>query len=294
MKLSVVIPASGRQDLLITCLDSLRQDADPSIDCEICVVDDGSGLDADVIRARFVTGHGFIWKSFSSPKGRSAARNKGVRSTSGDIVIFLDSDMEVRPGFLRAHHDTHAANPGSAVIGLIEWPQTGAFHRYIGSRGVWKLASGDTVPPWYFVTGNASVRRADLPDQEHPFDESLPGWGGEDLALGLALKDNGVTFVHAPGASSFHHFDGDLRGHMRRTKSYGHHVLPILIARRPELEMVLHLDLLESPLWRFLVSAPVRVPVYHAARLLDFLPLPSPVFDYLTFAAYANGYGKRT
>ena len=298
MKLSIVIPAYGRQELLIRCLESLKADFNDfsdftaDIDCEICVVDDGSGLDADSIQAS-VAIDSLIWKAFDAPKNRAAARNEGVRSTTGEIIIFLDSDMEVSPGFLRAHHDSHLSHPQTAVIGEIDWPTSGAFHRYIGSRGVKKLSPGETVPPWYFVTGNASVRRSDLPDQKHPFDDALPGWGGEDLALGMALSKNGVSFMYASDARSYHHFDGDLAGHVQRTYRYGEEALPIIVQRFPELASVLRLDLTESQIWRMLVSAVFRRPLIFLAGSLDFLPLPDKLFDYLTFASYAAGYLKR-
>jgi len=294
MTLSVVIPAHGREDLLLRCLTSLKHDVDGDFDCEVCVVDDGSGLDGDAVRMKLAAGESFIWRSFDRPRGRAAARNKGIRSTTGDIVVFLDSDMEIRRGFLRSHLEHHRAHPHTAVIGRILWPKGGSFLRYIGTRGVAKLKPGDAVPPWYFVTGNASVERADLPGGK-AFDETLPGWGGEDLELGMRLAGTGVRFLYAPDAVSLHHFTGSLAEHVVRTERYGRETLPLLVGRYPELEHVLRLDLLESRSWRSLVHTFFFAPVLAAARVLDPLPLPDILFDYLTFAAYARGWleGKR-
>ena len=197
--------------------------------------------------------------------------------------------MEARPGFLRIHLETHRASPRTAVTGKIVWPRGGGFLRYIGSRGAAKLTPGQALPPWYFVTGNASVRRADLPS-DAPFDQSIPGWGGEDLALGMELANAGVRFAHQPGAVSFHHFDGDLNGHVNRTYEYGRRSIPVLMERYPELMRILHLEKLDSPAWRFLVSAPVFQTLYWGTRLLDRIPLPAKLYDYLTFAAYARGF----
>jgi hypothetical protein len=197
--------------------------------------------------------------------------------------------MEARPGFLRAHREAHRANPHAAVIGKILWPRRSGFQRYIGTRGVAKLHPGQAPPPWYFVTGNASVKRADLPS-DYPFDESLPGWGGEDLALGMELAKAGVRFAYEPDAASFHHFDGSLAGHVNRTYDYGRCSLPLLVERYPELQRILHLEKLESPVWRFLLSAPVFQILFRGTRLLDRMPLPAKLYDYLTFAAYARGF----
>jgi GT2 family glycosyltransferase len=217
-----------------------------------------------------------------------------VRATSGEIVVFLDSDMEAREGFLAAHLAAHRAQPRSAVIGRIVWPRGGGFLRYIGSRGAAKLAPGEKAPPWYFVTGNASVERRDLPG-DAPFDETIPGWGGEDLDLGLALARTGVGFMYVPEAVSDHHFTGTLTGHLVRTFAYGRDSLPVLVGKHPELRRILRLNLLDSFTWRLAVSGAVYRPAAALALSLDRFPLPGALYDYLTFSAYARGWleGKR-
>ena len=60
---------------------------------------------------------------------------------------------------------------------------------------------------------------------------------GEDLDLGMRLRDRGVAFEYNPDAVTFHHFNGDLRGHIERTHKYGMSVLPVLTERYPDIEM---------------------------------------------------------
>ncbi len=289
-EISVVIPAHGRRDLLVRCLRSL--DVETAAAFGVCVVDDGSGLDEDDIRNETHVSYPFLWRSFENPKGRSAARNEGISATTGRIVVFLDSDMEARPGFIDSHCQRHKEESDIAVVGKIEWPRTGAFKRYIGSRGVSKLKPDDSVPPWYFVTGNASIRRSILPSSR-PFDETLPGWGGEDLDLGMQLHTRGVAFEYNSDAVSFHHFDGDLRGHIERTHLYGMNTLPALAERYPDIMRITKLHLLDSFLWRMLIGKMFFIPAYGCAYALDFLPLPAALYDYLTFAAYGCGWLER-
>ncbi len=289
MLLSVIIPASGRKDYLIRCLKSLCKSID--VDFEVCVIDDGSSLDENEIRMITDVSYPLIWRSFDTSRGRSAARNEGIHSTSGDIIVFIDSDMETADGFLDAHLKSHRDHPHTAVIGCIKWPEGGSFFRYIGTRGVYKLKEKDRVPPWYFVTGNASIERSDLPSQ-NPFDETLPGWGGEDLDLGMKLHAGGIIFMYAGEAISCHNFDGDLRTHIDRTFSYGFNTLPVLADRYPEILKITKLNLLDSFLLRFLVQKIFFYPVLLSAIVLDKLPLPAILYDYLTFAAYARGWLK--
>lgn len=289
MSLSVVIPAHGRVELLVRCLRSLNGDVQGDLDYTVCVVDDGSSIDEGYIRDKVHPTYTIIWRAFQSNRGRSVARNEGVETTTGDIVVFIDSDMEARRGFLNAHLRWHENHPHTVAIGTIIWPKGGGFQRYIGSRGVHKLAHGNPVPPWYFVTGNASVRRSDLPG-ERPFDEELGGWGGEDQDLGMRLHAAGIRFVHVPEAETFHHFEGTLEQHIRRTRLYGRNTLPELVGRHPALREAVRLDVLDTAAGRICVSKPVFSALYLFARLADWMPLPAKLYDYLTFAAYARGW----
>ena len=293
MTLSVIIPAYGRSDLLISCLKSLNRNR--GFEYEVCVINDGSGLDENKIRTESDVSYPFIWRSFDTPRGRSSARNEGIKSTTGEIIVFLDSDMTARNGFLEAHLKSHRKHPHTASIGKIIWPKGGSFLRYISTRGVAKLKSDSSVPPWYFTTGNASIERNDLPT-DSPFDETLPGWGGEDLDLGMKLHDAGVKFTFAPEAISFHNFDGNLRTHINRTYLFGLNTLPILVSRHPEILGITKLYLLKSAMLRFLIKKPVFYPILFFTNIFNALPIPVKVFDYLTFAAYARGWmkGKQT
>ena len=102
MRVSVVVPTHGRRDLLERTLASLAaQEGEPEF--EIIVVDDGADpeLPAHV-------GHVFPElpvrvEHLPENRGRSAARNRGIALATGDVVLFLDGDMEVVPGFIAAH-----------------------------------------------------------------------------------------------------------------------------------------------------------------------------------------------
>ncbi len=162
MNLSVIIPAYGREELLIRCLASLNRNIQGDCDYEVCVVDDGSAIDENAVKRHAAPDYPLLWRSLSSDIGRGGARNEGIRSTTGEIIVFLDSDMAAYEGLINSHIACHRHHPGTAVIGSVIWPKGGNFLKYIGSRGVKKLRQGETVQPWYYSTGNASVRRCDL------------------------------------------------------------------------------------------------------------------------------------
>lgn len=94
---SVVVPTYNRADYIGATLDAiLSQDSQP---CQVIVVDDGS-TDAtlDLLRAAYAG-----VKVVSVPNGGDlVARNVGLRSATGRLVAFCDSDDLWRPGYLTA------------------------------------------------------------------------------------------------------------------------------------------------------------------------------------------------
>lgn len=88
---SVVIPVYNADGTLERCLRAIRGSTTPVR--EIIVVDDGS-TDASVEVARRLGARVF---EGSPHRGPAAARNFGARMATGDIVLFLDADVCVRP-----------------------------------------------------------------------------------------------------------------------------------------------------------------------------------------------------
>ena len=54
---------------------------------------------------------------------REAARNIGAQKASGEIILFLDDDLEVSPTFLEAHLRAHDEWPGALVAGSVLLPR---------------------------------------------------------------------------------------------------------------------------------------------------------------------------
>jgi GT2 family glycosyltransferase len=109
--LSVVIRTRDEAPRLRLTLASLKRQERLF---EVVVVDDGSTDEtADVVSEaeRFLP---ITRLRHPQARGRSAASNAGARAASGDILIMLDGDMPVAPGFVAAHASVH---DGAEVIG---------------------------------------------------------------------------------------------------------------------------------------------------------------------------------
>jgi GT2 family glycosyltransferase len=162
---------------------------------EILVIDDGSTDPTPEVLA--------AWPSpvralrLEHNRGRSAARNVGVREAAADRVVFVDSDVVVRPDFLKWHLRTHRQH-GAGIL----------------SRGPVVLVAALDDPrqlrvpplaasPAYLDTANAGLERRAVIDAGL-FDEAFPGYGWEDFDLGYRLRAAGIRRVFCRQAAAFH------------------------------------------------------------------------------------------
>lgn len=300
LSISIVIPTYNEPERLLAAVKSLALQDYPPQSVEIIVVDDASAaFDQDLCR-QAAGSFALRVLRHTANQGRARARNTGIRAASGEIVLFLDSDMTVEPGFLQAHAQAHR-QAGIVAIGHIRFgPQipTDCLTRYLDSRGVHRLGKDEEVPFKCFVTGNSSVRRDQLLEVGL-FDEDFTAYGGEDLELGYRLHRNGAVFRFASQARSLHHHLRPFRQHCQLMYTYGQRSLPVLLGKCPDLAPLLRLDFLSGPFWSFrrlffrlalcpLFYYPVRWTV--EASLQRYVP--GRCFDYLWWYNRTRGFLK--
>jgi glycosyltransferase involved in cell wall biosynthesis len=133
---SVVIPTRDRPDLLRRCIESVAaQDLRPR---EVIVMDDGT-LDVSSLRAFCEScGLPLIHRAKGTP-GTCASRNQGASAARGDYVLFLDDDVVLDPGYVRAVVRAFAedrAGTLGGVGGSMEEPPAGSSR---AARGLFRL-----------------------------------------------------------------------------------------------------------------------------------------------------------
>ncbi len=105
MKISIIIPVYNEEEVIRNCLASLTRQTIAK-EMEIIVVDDGSTDETlDEIRETRseiqVRRQGVGIKIFrQNHLGPGAARNLGAGQAKGDILVFVDADMEFAPDFV--------------------------------------------------------------------------------------------------------------------------------------------------------------------------------------------------
>jgi glycosyltransferase involved in cell wall biosynthesis len=204
-RISVVIATYNRPDLAARLLTQLAAQTMAATEFEVVVVDDGSRVAFPEISVPYR-----LTVLRQENQGAAAARHRGARAASGDVVLFLDDDMEVPNVLLEEHARLHDEDPSAVVLGWIK-PSTAGdpplFERF-HARHLDQLAEGVRggrltlrgIDVW---SGNLSLRRqqylkvggfdAELGLSDHA---SLSGWlkrayryGGTDLRISRKHPD---------------------------------------------------------------------------------------------------------
>lgn len=115
-KISLVMGAYNKKELLRLGLESLKNQSFDFRYFELVLVDDAStdGLKEMVLQLSLP----FVLKLVILPDntGRSRARNTGIRSAEGDIVILTDADCLFPRDYITQHWNYHQANPYQTII----------------------------------------------------------------------------------------------------------------------------------------------------------------------------------
>jgi glycosyltransferase involved in cell wall biosynthesis len=100
--ISVILPTYGREAILCTTLDQILQQDYPAF--EVIVVDQTQQhQSATTACLQQLAAQGRIQLYPVAWASLPAARNYGIERARGEILLFLDDDVELPPGFLYAH-----------------------------------------------------------------------------------------------------------------------------------------------------------------------------------------------
>lgn len=93
-KVSVIIPTYNDSDVLMNAIDSVLKQTYHNL--ELIIVDDGS-TDDTFEKVNLIVDERLRYIKHKKNKNASAARNTGIKNSSGDYIAFLDADDEWLP-----------------------------------------------------------------------------------------------------------------------------------------------------------------------------------------------------
>lgn len=139
-----------------------------------------------------------------SPLSPAAARNRGAKNASGEILVFMDADCIADPGWLSGFARTFEDARVHVAGGGVRFQE----------KNYWTMA--DNLSMFYeFLDHHARGFRKQLPslnlairkpafDAVGGFDERYPRAAGEDADLTLRLRKAGYDLLFEPRATVLH------------------------------------------------------------------------------------------
>lgn len=213
---AVVVPCRADGDQLDALLASIAR-ADPVPDLEVVVALHGTGGVVHEIVGRHAASLAVRVVEVPHATGAGAVRNAGAAATDAPRLLFLDSDDEVRPGYLvamAAALDEHPFVASRVVTEGINPPWAVRIR-----NPPQRVALGGGHRPWAYGA-TLGVRREAF-DGVGGFDERFPGACAEDVDLCWRIQQAGTPLVYVPDALLDYRLRTDLRGIARQAAAYG-------------------------------------------------------------------------
>ncbi len=208
MKLSVVVATMDRPSFLNRTIGSLEQGG--VVPDELLIADDSRGPETRQLVEEWASRWPAVGYVPTGKRGTSAARNLGVRASTGDVIAITDDDCVVHRDCLGQIIDTFESDPEAFCVtgrvlpygrsqGKVAVAVTGG-----GERREWR---GKTRPWGIGHSSNISFRRERY-QQVGGFDEEMgPGsslYAAEDLDLIYRVLTAGGKVVYQPQAIVYH------------------------------------------------------------------------------------------
>ena len=210
--ISIVIPVLNQHDATQECIDAIRETTQ---DCEIIIVDNGS---TPPIKQPFA---GFIETRVirnEENKGFPVAVNQGCREAKGEVIILLNNDVIVTPGWAQVLAEW--LNGAYSIVGPLTNYCAGLQRAQVEDYGnrdeLFRAAAalseecdGESEEV-NFVIGFCMAFRRSLWEEIGPFDESLWPCSGEEIdfcfrarAAGHRIGIAHDVYVHHEGSQTF-------------------------------------------------------------------------------------------
>lgn len=241
MDFSIVVPTWNRSELVAALLKSLYDERSryKSGNTEVLIVDSSTGDEKDNIisscekfDAVYVEGDDSVRKK----------RNKGIRASKYDYILFIDSDVTVEKGLLDDYVEAYK-NPYKVKLGGVL-----GYTEFVGKRTFWwkMLERTSLVNSFSFardypfhswtIGNNVSFKKSVL-EEIGMFEENFPfKLGGDDLDMTYRVTKAGYMIGSAPNAITYHSRKtwNNYKAVHDRAKRWGT-MENIIVGRHPEL-----------------------------------------------------------
>ncbi|MBS3933791.1 MAG: glycosyltransferase [Truepera sp.] len=245
MELSVITVTRNRPQLLAQKLASLAAQTLPPDRFELVICVNGCEQGSLELLNGVDTPFSMKVLSFATNEGAAKARNACAKQAQGEAIYLSDDDCLLFPDTLAQHLAAQRLAPVVAVGAI--------YFEHDGASRVWRPGR---VGYWNVNGANTSLPRVSF-EAVGGFDESLSGYGGEDILLGYRLKQAGLGFMALPEARVRHLGpDPQRSGDRDKARMAGKNAVKI-VARHPNLAFRLGVHPLSLWAKRVLLAPPL-------------------------------------
>ncbi len=218
MKVSVIIPSYNSENTISDCLNSLRNQTylEPF---EIILADSSTDRTPEIVRENFPE---VMLIHFNTKTDPGSARNAAIKKSSGDVLLFLDSDCAAHPEWMERMVKRHLEFPeapgvGGAVINgkssdnMIGWAgYLAEFREFIPQQSPGFV--------WHLPTMNISYKRWVF-EQNGFFDPHF--YPQEDLVFNYRLTGGKPELFFDPEILVYHSHRTDFPSFLRHQRAIG-------------------------------------------------------------------------
>ncbi len=195
---------------------------DAPVELLFCFDSDTITIDAfSTLLAEHLPAH-LSWRPIPAPSAHYyTLKNIGASHASGDIIVFLDSDVIPKPGWLRSILAPFADPAVQVVSGLSMIDATDLYSRSFALFWFFHFPSSDTrtYPVESVLVNNIAFRRDLL--LTHPFQEIAGASRGACVALSRRLIHEGVTIWRSDAARVAHPAPNGIDHFLKRALAQG-------------------------------------------------------------------------
>jgi len=214
---SIIIPTTGNMRFLKPCLDTLKSSTYPAI--EVVILDNSRGNYPEGIL--YAHQQGAVVIECNEAFNWSRLNNIGVEKSQGELLLFLNDDIEIfQPDWLE-ELVSHALRDDVGTVGALLLYPNGAiqhggvflvdhgggarhlFHKQLPGKGIYRELD-NCVREVSGNTGACQMIRRDRFEQLGRFDEQL-SIVGNDIDLCMRALEAGLRNVWTPHSRLIHH-----------------------------------------------------------------------------------------
>ena len=211
--ITLIICTYNREKYIRPLLDSIAKNDYPNTEYEIVLVDNNCTDNTREVCEQFVAANPEVILRYvvESEQGLSAARNKGIKESKGDIIIYVDDDALVDSDYIRIYAEHFAANPDTMAAGgpiepLYETEEPSWMSPYTKALLTAWMNYGDKVreyPNGRFPGGGNAAYRKEVFDRVGFFNTELGRKGNlllasEEKDIFDKMKDLGMKVLYLP------------------------------------------------------------------------------------------------